>query len=477
METSTIVRRVQIVPLGDTSCRLTFVVQVDLGQSFHTSDIDDIELAAMMKKLTIFPDAGKTPPIFPCLPSYVTDYDGSEVTSVALRNIIETGKSTMDAATSAADAALHDLELVIAHDAGLQCSLDRVYDLLLEDDDDDVEEACSLILAAQPGQTQSFWERAAKRERIELIKATQEKEQLEEALQQQATFVDQMQRVFRKKPRVEVLWIFCLVAMDGTDATTLNHTTAIHAIADRQYRRMASAFLRAGLLDHEEDKFEVKLLPQPKGQSMVFQLVHHVLLAVPFHDMGASLWKGIGKYHLPYSSDDGASVEELEEVDADTVYGRYSTTLDGHTSWHSNLIRKHYVERDRHVYIARTVLDDELSGPRAPNAVVESKCVWATLARVTSESSRLTILLHMDVDMDIDAANELQTLLSNMPLPQPHNDKRRLDLSPLMQRIDPSVFPFSNMKVFFEGSKRIQAAINTIINSAIESYKVTSAQA
>ncbi|RHY05943.1 hypothetical protein DYB25_011164, partial [Aphanomyces astaci] len=48
----------------------------------------------------------------------------------------------------------------------------------------------------------SLWERTAKLECIEKNKAVHENEQLKDAVYQQATFIEQMQRVLRKKPRI-----------------------------------------------------------------------------------------------------------------------------------------------------------------------------------------------------------------------------------------------------------------------------------
>ncbi|CAK4333657.1 unnamed protein product [Aphanomyces euteiches] len=55
---------------------------------------------------------------------------------------------------------------------------------------------------SKPHTNASTWEQAARKERIECKRVLEENEQLRGAIDQQATFIDQMQRFFSKKPRL-----------------------------------------------------------------------------------------------------------------------------------------------------------------------------------------------------------------------------------------------------------------------------------
>ncbi|CAK5161736.1 unnamed protein product [Aphanomyces euteiches] len=131
----------------------------------------------------------------------------------------------------------------------------------------------------------SQWELAARQQLLERNHALNENKQLKEALEEQATFLDQMQRFFMKKPRFEAL-------SDGTssdDWKALKLTAqqslreaAIHAIADRQYRRMQHAFITAGLFGLAHDKY-LSAMPrlQPDG-SVLVEVKRQTLHPAPF---------------------------------------------------------------------------------------------------------------------------------------------------------------------------------------------------
>ncbi|RHY93634.1 hypothetical protein DYB35_000640 [Aphanomyces astaci] len=102
----------------------------------------------------------------------------------------------------------------------------------------------------------SPWEQAARDELVERNRAHAENKQLKDALDDQSTFVDQMQKLFTKKPRLMVLaedpssleeWqAYKLAAQHSL------RVAAIHAIADRQYRRMQNAFIQTGLFNNSD---------------------------------------------------------------------------------------------------------------------------------------------------------------------------------------------------------------------------------
>ncbi|ETW05276.1 hypothetical protein, variant [Aphanomyces invadans] len=227
------------------------------------------------------------------------------------------------------------------------------------------------------GSNDSFWKQAASIARAEKIKALHENEALHDAVTQQATFIEQMQRVFRKKPRLDT---FRDIESESWQSYTLSahaslRTAAIHAIADRQRSRMHHTFLRAGVLDRVDDLYRATFQPQSNG-SIMFELVNHVTLAASYQSIGAALWQTMGNRHTTFQLN---GVEEtLEEIDACTVYGHVtSLSADGSVVWHSNLIRKYYPQPGKFQFVGRSVLDDALS-PTAPGDMVDSKAAWYT---------------------------------------------------------------------------------------------------
>ncbi|KAG9407396.1 hypothetical protein AC1031_002126 [Aphanomyces cochlioides] len=139
----------------------------------------------------------------------------------------------------------------------------------------------------------SQWELAARQQLLERNHALNENKQLKEALEEQSTFLDQMQRFFMKKPRFAAL-------SDGTssdDWKALKLTAqqslreaAIHAIADRQYRRMQHAFITAGLFGLAHDKY-LSAMPclQPDG-SVLVEVKRQTLHPALFRVVSKAFW-------------------------------------------------------------------------------------------------------------------------------------------------------------------------------------------
>ncbi|CAK4086395.1 unnamed protein product [Aphanomyces euteiches] len=67
----------------------------------------------------------------------------------------------------------------------------------------------------------------------------------------------------------------------------------------------------------------------------------------------------------------------MERMDPFTVYARLETPPlpPSGASGHSNMIRKYYVEPERHVIVSRTVVEDA-AVPHMTFGAVEDRCVW-----------------------------------------------------------------------------------------------------
>ncbi|CAK5244504.1 unnamed protein product [Aphanomyces euteiches] len=187
-----------------------------------------------------------------------------------------------------------------------------------------------LRLLDMPSKSQekmSFWKRMAQDEKLEKSISLHENEALREAVDQQATFIDQMKKVFLKKPRLmhhhdvhSVGWQAYRLA-----ATASLRQAAIHAIADRQFSRMNHSFLRAGLFDRTEDFTKAELKFEANG-SVIYQLVTHMKLPAPRDVVMATIWgviAGSQSEYLPLGL-----TETFEQIDASTVYSRIVDSRD-----------------------------------------------------------------------------------------------------------------------------------------------------
>ncbi|KAH9117206.1 hypothetical protein AeMF1_008985 [Aphanomyces euteiches] len=313
-----------------------------------------------------------------------------------------------------------------------------------------------------------LWKRTAKMELLEKNKALQENEHLRDAISQQATFIEQMQSVFRKKPRLgthidvhsEEWQAYKLAAQASL------RQVAIHAIADRQYNRMQSALVKAGVFDRENYLFQVKALPQ-RDQSYTLEIIHHVDLDAPFRLVGAAAWQvfdGDFQLDLPFGA-----VQSYTRIDPFTVYATYEHQSSG-TAWHSNMIRKYFVEHDREVIVSRTVLEDAAI-PHMTKGAIENRCMWLTVKPLPSEANRcrFTLLQHLvwpkdelafeDADMDIVVGEIKQLCFGFMA--------RRRGRLPMPIWMDISQLPHPKMGAFVERGRRflrlLQATVNDVI--------------
>ncbi|KAH9130864.1 hypothetical protein LEN26_008122, partial [Aphanomyces euteiches] len=393
-----------------------------------------------------------------------------------------------------------DLQFLIATDDELHRGLLRVVDIL--EDDADVDEACSVILvtsnsgqesqkaetdshttskksvpkryartkfesrqkeelkrlreevnalktrldAAKAAQKQdatsdlSAWKRMAKVERMEKGKAIKENEELREAVAGHATFIESMQKVFEKKPRLEYQFDIYSVEWKAYKlaAEKSLRVAAIHAMADRQYDRMDSAFIRAGLIDQTQDLFRAQFLPQPNGTT-VYEFVNCVSVAAPFRLLGASIWQAFSS--LKSTSCPRDFIETLEIIDPFTVYSRKQMLAkgDAKVAWQSNIIRKYFPENDRCVFVARTVLEDELSPPK-PTDVVEDKWIWMEVVPVDLCRCRLIALVQANfgvlpvLNKPSDCTNDVVDLINGLSITEGPLEPSKFPRLPESQR-------------------------------------------
>ncbi|KAF0752376.1 hypothetical protein AaE_006060 [Aphanomyces astaci] len=222
----------------------------------------------------------------------------------------------------------------------------------------------------------SAWERAARRELAEKNKSLRENEQLQSAVTEQATFIEHMQNIFAKKPRLATM---------GGDAMSLDtwqeyklaaqaslREAAIHAIADRQFTRQQNAFILAGLFERTDVLFHAGPRTLPDG-SHVLEYIYHMTLPAPYGVVGNACWQVYNGERPPTMADNAERTTEA--LDARTVYVKYTETLASGDVNHVNVIHKHYIEPDRHVIVWRAVLEDALR-PAMATGNVQNEWGW-----------------------------------------------------------------------------------------------------
>ncbi|CAK4676927.1 unnamed protein product [Aphanomyces euteiches] len=172
-------------------------------------------------------------------------------------------------------------------------------------------------------------------EKLEKNKALHENEALRGAVDQQATFIDQMKKVLLKKPRLmhhhdvhSAEWQSYRLA-----ATKSLRQAAIHAIADRQLRRLNHVCLRAGLFDRTDDFTKAELRLEENG-SVLYQLATQVNVPTSCETITATIWGVMGGSQAKYLP--LGVTEALELIDESTVYSRIADIRDPAKTWHSN---------------------------------------------------------------------------------------------------------------------------------------------
>ncbi|CAK4095573.1 unnamed protein product [Aphanomyces euteiches] len=317
-----------------------------------------------------------------------------------------------------------------------------------------------------------FWRRMAHDERVEKIKAFQENEALREAVDQRATFIDQMRKTLLKKPRLlhqhdvhSEEWQTYRIA-----ATASLRYAAIHAIADRQLGRLNHAFLRAGLLGLDKDTTKAELIVESE-HCFIYQIMTQITLAVPRDIIATSIWRVLGGSHasfLPFGI-----TESYEQIDASTVYSRVVDSRDPNMTWHSNLIRKLYSLPDKDVVVIRAVLDDALV-PQMANDGVEDKWAWAQVTRVDEDLCRLSLLVQVKLTHNsndrstLKCARDLMDQMNRSLSSNEDIESYDSPLVPAMNRLNLGDVANPSVRFFLENSKRIRDAISTALNQVLE---------
>ncbi|CAK4772735.1 unnamed protein product [Aphanomyces euteiches] len=326
----------------------------------------------------------------------------------------------------------------------------------------------------------SVWEKAARRELAEKNKSLRENEQLRTAMKEQATFIEHMQNVLSKKPRLSALpnpqseaWKECKLA-----AQQSLREAAIHAIADRQYSRQQNAFINAGLFERKEHLFHSGARVQPDGMP-IFELIYHLTLPAPFHIIGNACWQ-VYNGEKPPALIPGAIVN-LDIIDKRTVYSKYAQPRDAFStpvSFYSNTIHKYYVEEDRHVIAWRSVLEDALM-PTMAQGNIKNEWGWIVAAADPDDPSQCRLSLLCQIP-ELNVANSPEQCV--MPKEKVAEFTAFIEEMTALSikesdAVPPSVCGRSDALVneaqesFMHRSKLLELALQVSINHAIKAYQ------
>ncbi|CAK4316641.1 unnamed protein product [Aphanomyces euteiches] len=325
----------------------------------------------------------------------------------------------------------------------------------------------------------SEWEKIARDEFFEKNKSMRENEKLRAAVHEHATFIDEMKHILRKKPRLMLTtdlssdaWQSCKLAAHAS-----LRSAAIHAIADRQYARMQSKFIQAGVLNATDDILRANWFPQPDGNVLV-EYTYHVPLAAPFHLIGEAIWKHFSS-EKTYTEETSDTVEAIDALDDFTLYRTFRRVRveDGWTV-HSNIVYKYHVEEERKDVVWRSVLEDELL-PHMARGNVHDESGWIQVTPLTPTTSRITLLLHVTADTVHDSkpstVDELvetsRIIFDNFSFVQQPDEPGTFPGAPVKTAFKPNEMSFAK-RTFVTRAKQMELNLNRVINEVVRKYKV-----
>ncbi|KAH9067489.1 hypothetical protein Ae201684P_021646 [Aphanomyces euteiches] len=228
---------------------------------------------------------------------------------------------------------------------------------------------------------------------------------------------------------------------------------AIHAIADREYSRMQSAFVRAGILDRWEDLVRTTPIVQPVSQKLLLEYATVLTLPAPFNWVGPAVWKVFrGDY------DKALRANIWERLDEHTAYSAFQA-VEGDASAHSNFVAKHYAEPTREVVVWRSVLQDELM-PRMATGTVHDDLV---VLKVDEHTCCIKSLMY------IAAGEAIPSERVQAPIEVTENCRDTLDMMQ-MPLVDKEEVPFA-LKTFYERGRELEIALKAAVEEVIAEYQ------
>ncbi|KAF0684261.1 Aste57867_23725 [Aphanomyces stellatus] len=317
--------------------------------------------------------------------------------------------------------------------------------------------------------TTSIWEHIAKRERTEAQNVFTENELLKDAVHEQVTFIEHMEKLCRKKLRlakddVEAWEGYRLAAHESL------RVAAIHAIADRQLRRLGPTIAAAGIPNTAKEYLNIQIVPMPSGASRL-EYVNHIVLAAPFEAIGQAVWRVLGCETPPLLPP--GMTDKVEVIDGRTIY--YQTT-DTARRCYANTIRKYYVEADCHTIVARTVLEDALM-LHMEHGAVEDKSGWLQVVPLTRDSTKciLTIIFHIELGLLLPRQSEpvmdtVMDMMEQFSLAQKPEVPGTFPPASAAATLDVAAIPYLHIQSVVARAKTFVAKFSESVNSAIQTF-------
>ncbi|KAG9407463.1 hypothetical protein AC1031_002184 [Aphanomyces cochlioides] len=318
-----------------------------------------------------------------------------------------------------------------------------------------------------------MWEKAAHDQLYKKQKAIQENGLLRDAASENSIFIAKMKTLLHKTPRLNAK----ISSEDWQEyklaASASLRAAGIHAITDRQYNRLDTALINAGLFGVKDNYSCIRPKTNSQGKRISVEHIHSVKLDAPRETVVSAIWLFLKEPHLqcPLPSD---AHRVIEIVDQNTLYKERSPAG---VFCHSNLIRKLYAEGHRHVILSRTVLHDALA-PHMVHGDVEDESSWIVvednevnpqqchlviLVQVQNDLSMLTSPMQLDEDRIAEHLSKL--MLRAMP------DGQGL-ISPEIKGVDWNDFP-TTMATFTQIGKRFEEYMIQGINEAVSKFKAS----
>ncbi|KAG9407462.1 hypothetical protein AC1031_002183 [Aphanomyces cochlioides] len=246
----------------------------------------------------------------------------------------------------------------------------------------------------------SYWEKAARVQLFQKQKAIQENEQLREATKENSAFIAKMKTFLLKKPRLDAESKVDEWQQYKLAATACLRAAGIHAIADRQYDRLDSALINAGLKGLKENYSSVRPTIKNAGKTLFVEIIRRIKLDAPRSAIANAAWAVFidPQKQIPVPIDAQRSIEML---DSSTMYEMFQERTTDGVVCHSNFIRKVYDEEGRHVILSRTVLHDALA-PQMIHGDVEDESVWIVVEADERNPNQcfFTFLHHSQIDLN-----------------------------------------------------------------------------
>ncbi|OQR83986.1 hypothetical protein ACHHYP_14046 [Achlya hypogyna] len=234
----------------------------------------------------------------------------------------------------------------------------------------------------------SFWERKARAQKLGCQKASQENSRLKGALQEQLTAMTKLRDLVLLTPRQMAYPSNDMVDWKLRKLSVAEETrhSCLQALLDDAYDRVDTLLLSRGLCDAPPGHKTLKVTTS-SVISIEFEAVKR--LAIPFENASANFWVSWNDARRHPSH-----VEILESIGSNTVYVKQTELLHGAVPYlHRLAAMKRYVEKDRVVFVIRTILDDE-KHPVPDGLFMGDDTVIIVLERVNAwESCRRLCLL------------------------------------------------------------------------------------